>query len=502
MYVASKEDLLRLDAFAQNRKQEIRNTPDSLPIKGQTYYVSQAGCDEHDGTAPERAWKTPARVSTADLQPEDAVLFRRGDVFRGPIQTKPGVTYAAWGEGEKPKLYSWEKDLADPSLWVLYDPATHIWKLTEKILDVGTLVFNHGKAHAYKHIPSYKNGEFVCRDEESRRFDVREALTRDLDLYWHFDTILTEKPSRGEDFPIPDVTQPESLGELYLRCERGTPGEVFSSIEALARRNLFCVGSNPNVHIDNLCLKYIGCHAVSAGGTCVRGLRVTNCEIGWIGGCIQHYAGTDPNYPEGGRGTVTRYGNGVEIYGGCEDYEVSNCYIYQVYDAAMTHQVTIRSTPRVMKRIRYANNLVEDCVYSIEYFLEKPSEETDSYMEDVEITHNLLRRAGYGWGQQRHNKHTPAHVKGWSYVNTASRFSITENIFDRAAYRMLHLVAEREESCPTLRGNVYVQHPGGMLGQYGANHTEEPAILPFDANADRTVREIFGDTEATVCEIE
>ena len=81
-------------------------------------------------------------------------------------------------------------------------------------------------------------------------------------------------------------------------------------------------------HVDNLCMKYIGIHAVSAGGPCICGLRVTGCEIGWVGGCIQHYYGTDPNYPQGGRGTVTRYGNGVEIYGGCDGYTVTDRYIY------------------------------------------------------------------------------------------------------------------------------------------------------------------------------
>ena len=94
----------------------------------------------------------------------------------------------------------------------------------------------------------------------------------------------------------------------------------------------------------------------------------------------------------------------------------------------------------LLKNILYKDNIVEDCVYSIEYFLEKNKADDDSRIENCEICNNLLRRSGYGWGQQRHNVDTPAHIKGWSYDNTAQSFSIHHNIFDRAAYRMIHTV--------------------------------------------------------------
>ena len=137
-----------------------------------------------------------------------------------------------------------------------------------------------------------------------------------------------------------------------------------------------------------------GRHGVSAGGHSV-GLHVTNCEFGWIGGSIQHYFGTDPNYPEGRRGSVTRYGNAIEIYGGCEDYIASNNYIYEVYDAGITHQVTT-STKRIMTGIRYTGNVIEKCVYGIEYFLDQIEGERESYMDDVVMNDNFIRLSGYG----------------------------------------------------------------------------------------------------------
>ena len=501
MRQATADILKKLDEAAEKRRREILSAPDTLEVRGQRYYVSAEGDDGSDGRSPETAWRTLARAGGAALLPGDGVFFRRGDLFRGQLLTRPGVSYGAYGEGGKPRLYAWDFDLADPALWEPWDPERHIWHCRKKTLDAGTLVFNGGERCSRKLIPSYLGGRFVCRNAPEVEFDMRREMTEDLDLFCRYDETLSIEPSRGECFPIPKLG-PDSLGDLYLRCDAGNPGEVFRSIELLAKRHLVVVRDNDGVRIDNLCLRYCGEHAVAAGGACVRGLHVTNCEIGWIGGSIQHYDGTDPNYPQGGRGTVTRYGNGVEIYGGCDDYEVSGCWIYQVYDAGVTHQFSTFGRERRMSHVLYRDNLIEDCVYSIEYFLEKNGADRsvpdESRMSDIEICGNLLRRSGYGWGQQRHNTDTPAHIKGWSYENTADHFRIHDNLFDRAGQRMLHLVAKEAASLPRLARNVYVQTLGGKLGQYGANESAEPPVLPFGERAEEYVRDVFRDEGAQV----
>ncbi len=485
---------LMLEDLYAKRKEEILNSQDEVTAKGETYYVSAEGNDENDGKTPESAWKTLEKVSESCLNYGDAVRFRRGDTFRGRVFTKAGVLYGAYGDGKKPQFFGGDMDYAEASIWECVNKEKNIWKCTMKMLDAGTLVFNHGENHSRKLIPSYINGRFVCREDESKVFDYNEEMTENLDIYWHFDSNFTTTPSRGEDFPVPDVN--DAYGEIFLRCDEGNPGDVFRSIEAVARRHMFIIRDNPDVRIDNVCIKYVGMHGVAAGGH-VKGLCVTNCEIGWIGGTIQHYSGTDPNYPQGGRGTVTRFGNGVQIYGGCEDYTVSDCYIYESYDAGITHQITTQKMV-IMTDIRYLNNLIEKCVYGIEYFLNQIDGESESYMDDVVMDGNIIRLSGYGWGQQRHNKETPAHIKGWSYVNTARNYSISNNIFDRSAYRMLHLVALKDEYCPEMNGNTYIQDEGKMLGQYGGNENGEPKIIIFDGQAEDKIRSVFKDSEAKV----
>ncbi len=501
MIRADREFLCKIDLLAEKRKKEILNSSDTVSITGTIYYVSKNGSDENDGKSPESAWKTLEKVSSFPFEKGDGVLFKRGDTFRGFVETKPFVTYAAYGSGKKPQLFSWNKNLADESLWSLFDKDHNIWKLKEKIPDCGTLVINDGEKYCRKLIPSYINGRFVCRDDENKAFEISNEMTNDLDIFCKYDETFTNRESKNQTFPVPDVNE-NSFGDLFLKCDEGNPGKVFSSIEPVVKRSMFYVRENPGVHIDNICIKYVGIHSVAAGGHSVKGLKVTNCEIGWGGGTIQHYLGTDPNYPQGKRGTVTRFGNGVEIYGGCDDYEVSNCYIYQIYDAGMTHQITTNGNRYEMKNIKYKNNLVEYCVYSIEYFLEKNGNDTCSFMDNIEICGNILRFSGYGWGQQRHNTDTPAHIKGWSYENTASNFYVHDNIFDRAAFRMLHLVAKKDISCPKMYNNTYVQILGGKIGQYGGNENGEPEIQIFDQNAEEKIKNIFKEENPKIYFIE
>ena len=486
-------------ALAESRIAEIAKGCEIGVASGKTYYVSEEGNDLNDGLSPETPWKSTEKVSSADLQRGDFVLFHRGDIFRGTVLAAEGVTYSAYGEGKKPCIYSWKENLADPTLWVLHDDTANIWKYVDKIYDCGSLVFNEGEKHSLKHIPSFIGGKYVCREDESREFIMQNEMKGDLDIYWHTDELTTYSPVKEEDFPIPALTyEYNPMGDLYLRCDGGNPGEIFDSIEAIAKVSGIRTCGKPDITISNITFKYIGIHGVAAGGKCVKNLKVEYCDFGWIGGSIQNYFGLDPNYPEGGRGTVTRYGNGVEIYGGCDNYTVSNCYFYEIYDAGATHQVTTNGNKYVMENILYENNVFDKCVYGIEYFLDMTEGDTESYMKNVKMQGNIFLNGGYGWGQQRHNKHTPALIKGWSYYNAASDFKICDNIFCRSAYRMVHLVAEKEEYCPKMSRNVYIQKLGGMIGQYGGKESGEPPILPFDENAEDTIKNTLGEKDAKV----
>ncbi|HEC84294.1 MAG TPA: right-handed parallel beta-helix repeat-containing protein [Thioploca sp.] len=80
----------------------------ALPLiaQGTTYYVSSSdGNDANDGTSEATPWQTIDKANSVILDENSSLLFKRGEVFRGGINTKKfraGITFGAYGTGENP----------------------------------------------------------------------------------------------------------------------------------------------------------------------------------------------------------------------------------------------------------------------------------------------------------------------------------------------------------------------------------------------------------------
>jgi hypothetical protein len=437
-YKQTEAFLAQLNREAERLKNEIIQSADDVQPTGPTYYVSMEGDDSWSGRSPETPIKTISKLNSLPLNPGDFVLFRRGDLWRGNITALKGVTYAAYGKGEKPKIYGSPCDAAKTGEWTQTDaPNVYVYDL-ELSYDVGTLVFNDGEGCAFKVMkrkdPESGNTSHV---ETGEPFNDYRDLKRDLDFYH-------------------DYTEAK---RVYLCSTEGNPAERFSSIEVLVKGNIIgAYYTADSVTVDNLCLKYGGSHAIGCGKR--SHITVTNCEIGWIGGSIQYDA------PD--RATPVRFGNGVEIWGG-NHFTVDHCYVYQVYDAGITHQYVSSgdSDPTLMSNVTYTNNLVEKCIYSVESFLAQPVDTTSYQMENILVKNNIFRLAGFGWGYQRPDKGGAAHIKSWDHYNKAFNFVIEGNVFDRSRNHLLSIQAQQKEWIPILRKNTYVQYENGSLGVYG-----------------------------------
>lgn len=458
--------LAKVDRAAERMKRKILLSPTKVEPAGAVYYVSAEGDDSNDGLSPKTPLRSIDRVNELELKPSDGVMFRRGDLWRGCVITREGVTYSAYGKGEKPRIYGSPCDAAVEGEWVATDvPNVYVYSL-EMSNDVGTLVFNGGeKGCAFKVMKVLRYGQPPLHVDTGEEFESYRDLKRDLDMYHDY---------RGAK-------------RIYLCSTEGNPSERWESIEMLTYGNVF--RATDEVHIDNICMKYCGAHAVGAGTT--KGLKVTNCELGWIGGSIQF---------ENPTGAPTRFGNAVEIYGGCEDFTIDNSYVYQVYDAALTHQHQGDTQKLLtMKSVRYTRCLVEDCVYAIEYFLGREDTLKEHYMLDIIFEGNILRRAGMGWGSQRPNKTSPAIIKSWSHHNNrAFNYVIRRNIFDRSAFDLLNICYRDSYSAPKMDSNIYIQYlnaDGGHLGQDGKLHR-------YDEQFPAAMKRIFGETKGKYIFIE
>ncbi|MBD2724666.1 right-handed parallel beta-helix repeat-containing protein [Hymenobacter armeniacus] len=67
----------------------------TLSARATTYYVSSSGYDSNVGTSAAQAWRTPARVNAATLQPGDRVLFEGGQTFSGSLRMRSNQGTAA-----------------------------------------------------------------------------------------------------------------------------------------------------------------------------------------------------------------------------------------------------------------------------------------------------------------------------------------------------------------------------------------------------------------------
>ncbi|WP_159516887.1 hypothetical protein [Sunxiuqinia indica] len=424
------ETISDVDIIVGTLKQEILNSKTEIHSEGVSYYVSNNGNDSNDGKSPATAWATLSKINTAYLVYGSVVHFERGGTWRGILITKSGISYSAYGEGEKPKIYGSLQNYSVKENWKITNiPNVYVYD-KEFDKDAGLLVFNEGEAWSYKKVIDIDGFSGSIGD-----------LKKDLEMYHNVDD-----------------------KKIYLYSANGNPADRFSSIEFCLKNTIVQIMGD-NTHIDNLCVKYGGAHGIASGSR--NNLTITNCELGWIGGSILS-------------GNL-RYGNAIQIWGSCKNFKVDNCYIYQIYDTGITHQYKneTSTTTMVMENVEYSNNLIEYCTWSIEYYLNQPNSPND-IMKNIRFTQNVCRFAGYGWGEQRPNKYY-AHIKGGIVGKVikfpAENFFIDGNIFDRSGQMLLSISALKEGHLPEMKNNIYIQENRKDFGMYGVDVNK---VYPFN----------------------
>ncbi len=414
-----------IEVLTQKRIEEIRNTATTVEVTGKKYYVSAEGNDSNDGLSPNTAWKTIDKVSSAALRSGDGVFFRRGDIFAGQLTAKSGVTYSAYGEGAKPRLYYLELNAADKSLWEATEVAG-IYKLTKKQYDdIGNIVFD-GISNARKIYRSVESDGKFLDYYTKREFNTWKDLIDDLSFYHDAD------------------------GTVYIKSDKGNPGELYKEIRLVPRQAIVRCGNNSCITVDNLHIAY-GNFGISANPTS-DGLTVQNCEFNWIGGCIQ----SGPLQYSATRTFPTPYGNGIEIYGQAQNFTVDNCYFWQIYDAAMTHQGS-RNGNVACENIHYTNNVVEKAVYAVEIFYGNSDNAADiRSFNGTYIENNILRKGG-GFGHYaRPDGGVTALIRNGILMDNTTNYIVKNNILDRSETRIIMASADGGSKA-MYYDNIYVQ---------------------------------------------
>lgn len=362
-----------------------------------------------------------AKVNALELKPGDSVLFERGGLFRGNIKGRPGVTYAAYGEGEMPIVCGSRRDYADAKLWA-ETAEKGVWRCTEKLHNVGIVLFDHDPRNACEPGVKFAVMKYPKRNE---KFTKRVELDENLSFRNLFE-----------------------VDRLELRCDEGNPGAVFRHIEiGESGHGIRCEGKG--FRIRDLRFTLMGCHGVSFGSC--KDVEVRDCVFDWLGGSIL----------EGWRFGTVRYGNAVESFGTeIHGFRVIGCRAYEIYDTGVTFQCNDAGTPCHMDDILFESNTVDRCYWGLEYYNARNGE--GSYTRHIRWRGNTVTGTGSGWGCLGREESAPVISLAETPEDTID-FVIEGNKFLGSTGTIIERRFPSPEKCYTLRDNVIVQRKGGLI---------------------------------------
>lgn len=434
------------DKEAEALRQEILNTGNTeeyYDIEGTIYYVSPGGSDDNDGLSPETPIRTVGRITTLPLKSGDAVLFERNSIFR---QTNHitcninNVTYGSYGEGRKPMIFASAKNYADPGLW---QPTKkkNVWVTETGYIEVYNAVFDHGKEIGYLK----QNG--------------LDQLQKNLDYYCN---------------PTDGLT--------YLYYDKGNPGKFYEDIELCLYIYNFYVGKHVHgVTVDNLCLKYSTMGAV-VGAFGNNDLTVTNCEVGYSGGCTT--------------GAGNRMGNGIGTWAGNKNLTMSHNWVYQSYDSGISPQSTYGSKWGIRyDNTVFCNNLLEYNNADFEWF-----DAEGCVWDGLKCDGNIMRFTSLGWGTRLEDagiRGIEGCIKAETPGQIFSNFSFKNNIIDCPGKEIVNWPGDEEsvfEKMDIRDNTVYVK--ASYREKFTGNHRSVMRGIFCPDGIDRLFADSLAELEA------
>jgi len=412
------------------------------------YYIDPAlGCNENDGLSENNPKKD---YETIDVKSGDTLLFKCGSFIRGRLKNIYGnkgstITYSSYGEGAKPTFCGSVDTLSDTGAW--YEEQENIW-VTEAIKndEACNFIFNNGD---------------LCG---TLRW-TKEELCEQGDF---FDNCFG---MRTQGHSIPE-------GHKIYMYSKKNPAEFYSHIEMAGYGDRWMATSGENLVFDNLRFINSGVHGIAGGGV-AKNLTVTNCDFEFIGGSVWNYE------------LKIRFGNAVECWDIAEDIIIKNCYFYNIYDSAVTHQGSVEKCEPT------SNFICTDCVF-IKCGM-GAYEQRDLFPKYAVFSDNVCIDAGEGFSKQgeimpRYSEIWPQpmghHVFLWRIdkPTQGGKIEIKNNIFASAPYgaSIYSIICPEAESLLDIEGNVYCSPESdelvNRLGGINFTNFEEYAKSGFEKN--------------------
>lgn len=462
---ATAEDKAILDS-AEARKQAILNSSTDVKITGTSYYVSNDGNDNNSGLTPEASWKTIDKVDKAVLKDGDGVFFKRGDLWRGEfLKCQDGVTYSAYGVGQKPRISGSPENMAGADKWKLLDGSKNIWVYYKDLPFCNYMVFDDGKIFPQKKF-AYWNGTQYVDDGTNDKFNIGELQNleyfNDIDLKGWNNYV-------GEDLIVYNCTR---TGKLYLRCDAGNPGEIYHSIEIapeVGEVSLVWLGNGKL--LDNLCIEYYGNCGVSGNGA------IQNCEFAYLGGANFGFITKDKH--------ASVAGGGINAGTRCDGMNITNNYIHESYDEGITIECGWDGTQNgeYMYNMTIKDNVFEKCRQACQIgawlgdkggiIFKNITFEKNYFLYSDDCSASVNRKT------TRDNSAFVIYDQGERNIQN---IVVKNNIFYLSKYSLvtLDLCASKEV---TFSGNTYFQHNNEMLFASGWDGDVDEDYYFFEPNS-------------------
>lgn len=255
---------------------------------GKTYYVSANGVG--DGLSEENPMSF-AQAHTLTYGPGDCLRMRRGDVFYGSVSLKVGAQpdnpfeLCAYGSGCRP-VVSLAKIIDSP--WERHSEVFYRFDLSEK--------------GQYEGLRDDNDDVGFMEDVSGAKWGVRKENETACNAQWDFYC------NNGFIYVKTEIDPCRELGRLTLAVDG----------------NAVRVASSMKVH--DLHIRYSAGHGINLQRAGVENVHIYDCVIEDIGG--------------GRLGTTgwTKYGNGIEFFGGASNMTVERNIIRNTYDVGFTLQ--------------------------------------------------------------------------------------------------------------------------------------------------------------------
>ena len=332
------------------------------------YYVSNSGNDTANGLTEGTAWQSLTKVNGFTFVAGDNIYFKRGNTWFGQLTPKSGTSgnhtfWGAYGTGAKPILH--QSILLTSGDWT--DEGSGLWSYTT-VTEIGNVLFN---SNASAGIRKWSTG----------------TLTTQGDYYYDF-----------------------TLDKLYLKSS-SIPSTYYSNVRVLLANRVVELAGVNYATFDNLDIRYSGFDGIGNTSISTTGITITNCDISWCGGRM---------FTES-----TRLGNGVSFWRNVSNIIVTNCRIWECFDAGITWQYTDAVSGVIETNITVKNTQIWNCEYGIEYFNRSPSGESSNIL----IENNTIYGSGLGWGHSQRTDPTGRAIRLAGTPTNTTNFVIQNNIF-------------------------------------------------------------------------